>query len=1243
MRNQSSLVLAAAVALALGHAPTAMAQLEEIIVSAQKFEESAQDIGLTISAFDADSYRELTGGTLDGLTSQLTNTQAYANNTFLQSVHIRGIGLNEFQGQYDSPVARHVDEVYIAKPWMSSRRQYDIQRVEVLKGPQGTLFGRNTTGGAVNFYTNAPTDAFEAALELGADEHERYSLQGMVSGPLSERLSGRLSFLSEFGSGGPQKNLYSGKEHGEPDLLDFRGQLRWTGDRLTVRVLVNGGTDQGEKVAWKGPGIFNFGAPGFCPELFTGEVSRHPSSCAKSAGFATLAGFPEGEYEPEDKHTINQNTPPKVDDTFYGGYLRLDYELGQATLTSITAYQYYERIHREDSQSDIFDSTSTHYYNEIDQFTQELRLTGEVGGKSRYVLGLFYEHDDLEQVDGSDLSGQPLPGVVPPFADQFFAQFHQELDSYAVFSHFEYGVSDEVTLNLGLRYTSDKTSVDDVLLGLGNLPQTGKQKFVTPCLITTFFEGPIGSPACPFLGPFAPLYADSRTDENFSWRLGLEWTPQDDLLVYANLTTGYRGGGYSLPFAGAATSFDPEEIFAQEVGIKSQFLDRRLQLNATLFHFEYDDVQVNVDDPVSPLVPITRNVGKQENLGAELELTWQPSERWLIKQGLGYLDAEYQDTARAISTYAGIVPLEGKTPVNSPEWTYNGVLRYEQPVAGNWNGALTLDYHWVDERFLEATNQVFDRAAAYWLVNLRAALATQDGKWEVAVYAKNLFDEEYLTYINNIGFFKLDIFGEQRTVGATLRHRHELWELDATSLAAAIRRGEASARDAVTACLGRIAAVNGQVNAITAVHGDEALAAAAAADERQATGAPLGPLHGVPFAVKENIDTQGWPTTQGVPAMAGAIAPRDAPIVEQLRAAGAIPVAATNLPDFGLRWHTESSLRGATRNPWAHDRTPGGSSGGSAVALATGMVPLALGNDLGGSLRVPAQYCGVASLRPSHGRIARAIATMPGELPLSFQLMYVEGPMARSVADLEVALAAASHADARDPWWVPAPLAPAAAPGPARIALVLNPGGLGVDPQVESGVRRAAAVLVDAGYAVEEAEPPQLVQALRMWQCLLFNETRALMLGVIRQFAGANAVRALTLCDPFIPEVGRDEMLRTYAERTALLRQWLAFFERYPLVLGPVSTAPPFLTGADVRSTADSERIMNSMCLVVTANLLGLPVAVVPTGVADGLPQAVQIIGAPFSEARCLAAAAAIESALGTITPPDGAGVALLQ
>ncbi|MFT5351073.1 MAG: iron complex outermembrane receptor protein, partial [Gammaproteobacteria bacterium] len=178
--------------------------------------------------------------------------------------------------------------------------------------------------------------------------------------------------------------------------------------------------------------------------------------------------------------------------------------MGWATLTSVTAYEYYERIHREDSQSDIFDSTSTHYYNKMNQISQELRLTGEVTERWRYVLGLFYENDDLDQVDGSDLSGQQLPGVAPPFADQFFAQFNIKTESFALFAHNEFDFTDNLSINVGMRYTVDDVSANDAILGIGLKPITGKEKFVTPCLVTTFFAGPVGSTACPFLGPAAP-------------------------------------------------------------------------------------------------------------------------------------------------------------------------------------------------------------------------------------------------------------------------------------------------------------------------------------------------------------------------------------------------------------------------------------------------------------------------------------------------------------------------------------------------------------------------------------------------------------------------------------------------------------------------------------------------------------------------------------------------------------------
>src|ERR1700722_3462881 len=258
----------------------------------------------------------------------------------------------------------------------------------------------------------------------------------------------------------------------------------------------------------------------------------------------------------------------------------------------------------------------------------------------------------------------------------------------------------------------------------------------------------------------------------------------------------------------------------------------------------------------------------------------------------------------------------------------------------------------------------------------------------------------------------------------------ELWKRSAKELAA------------------RIEAVNQTVNAIVRVMADDARAAAIDADRKVASGAPLGPLHGVPFTVKENIDMAGLPTTWGVPALAKAVVPLDAPVVERMRQAGAIPIARTNLPDMALRMHTDSSLHGLTRNPWNLGRTASGSSGGEAVALATGMSPIGLANDLGGSLRNPANACGIASIRPSAGRVPHAGLVPSEDRLLLLQLMLVQGPMARRVADLRLGLEVLMGAHPRDPWSITAPLTGPPLAKPIRVAVGAEPPGGSTDPVI---------------------------------------------------------------------------------------------------------------------------------------------------------------------------------------------------
>jgi amidase len=313
--------------------------------------------------------------------------------------------------------------------------------------------------------------------------------------------------------------------------------------------------------------------------------------------------------------------------------------------------------------------------------------------------------------------------------------------------------------------------------------------------------------------------------------------------------------------------------------------------------------------------------------------------------------------------------------------------------------------------------------------------------------------------------------------------------------------------EVVNAHLARIDAVNPTLNAIVKVLADEARAAAELADQRLAAGETVGPLHGVPFTVKENIDLAGLPTTGGGgPALAQAVVPADAPVVERMRAAGAIPIGRTNLPDMALRVHTASSLHGLTRNPWHPDRTAGGSSGGEASALASGMSPIGLGNDIGGSLRNPANACGIASIRPSAGRVPDAGYIPREDYLLAAQLMNVQGPMARRVTDVRLGLRILMGAHPRDPWSIDASFEGPPLPRPLRVAVLAGRPCGSTDPVVADAVRHAAQALAAAGYAVEEACPPRYEDAISCWARLITGDLNS-VLGALSQMMGRRLSR----------------------------------------------------------------------------------------------------------------------------------------
>jgi amidase len=452
----------------------------------------------------------------------------------------------------------------------------------------------------------------------------------------------------------------------------------------------------------------------------------------------------------------------------------------------------------------------------------------------------------------------------------------------------------------------------------------------------------------------------------------------------------------------------------------------------------------------------------------------------------------------------------------------------------------------------------------------------------------------------------------------------ELWKRGAAELADLIQGRKVSCREVVDAHILRIENANVNLNAVTVVLKDTALQAADAADRALAAGEPVGELCGVPFTVKEGIDVLGSATTHGLAPLKNALAQRDSPVVAALRAAGAIPIARTNMPEFGMRWHTTNGLHGATKNPWDSNRTPGGSSGGEAAAIASGMSPLGIGSDGAGSLRWPAQCCGIVALKPSHGRVP---VVPSGPFPFAFQLLAVLGPMARRVDDLRLAFRHMCGESSGDPWHVPASFEWPPVRKPIHVAVMVDPGGMGVHPDVARSVDLASAMLADAGYVIEAREAPLLQRASEIYVQIMsrFGRTSAEPERAPVGLVSAEFDQFWAMFhQPWERAAGKathDPMM----ERVTIYREWAELMNECPLILAPISTQPAFLVGEDI-DPAWGDRWMVALRMIMAPSLLGLPSVAVPAELSGGMPDGVQIIGPRFREDLCLEAAHAIES-----------------
>lgn len=458
----------------------------------------------------------------------------------------------------------------------------------------------------------------------------------------------------------------------------------------------------------------------------------------------------------------------------------------------------------------------------------------------------------------------------------------------------------------------------------------------------------------------------------------------------------------------------------------------------------------------------------------------------------------------------------------------------------------------------------------------------------------------------------------------------EIWKLSAAEVAQLIKQGEISATEAAESALTRLDQVNPAINAVVDYNPEDVYQQAKKIDDARSKGMPLAPLAGVPITIKVNVDQAGFATTNGIVKQRDLIAKENSPVVDNFIKSGAVIIGRTNTPAFSYRWFTNNLVHGETFNPRNKALTPGGSSGGAAAATAAGIGHIGHGTDIAGSIRYPAYACGVHGLRPTLGRVAAYNAT-GAERAIGGQIMAVSGPIARTVKDLSIALTAMSAPDARDPWWVPAPLI-----GPERsrkAALCTHPDGMNTDPAIVSALQDAASKLKDAGWIVEEIHDLPPIKSMMTNQILLWmGDGYDAMVKAAAEENDIGAITALAGQADIAKTLSLEKFSDILKIRATVTRQWQLFLEEYAVLLIPVSAELPFDTHLDLKDSDSYKRVWESQATMVGLPFMGMPCLTLTTGSCNNRPVGIQIVAERYREDLCLAAAKDIESRSPSIT-----------
>ncbi|WP_374577818.1 TonB-dependent receptor [Phenylobacterium sp.] len=755
MRGMQTGLLAGVSAAALFCAAGAHAQaadepttVEDIVVTAQKREQSLQSVPVAVTAYTGETMRELGVQSSADVARVVPNVEiglpGGEGNQPL--IYIRGVGLSDTSSNNAGPNGVYVDEVYVSSPGAQTFQIFDLERVEVLKGPQGTLYGRNATGGAINFISAKPRDEFTAQAMASYGSFNTLTGEAAVGGAINDAVRVRLAAAGARSDGYIRNELTGGRENGK-GYFAVRGLMAVDfSDDLDALFSLHGGRVDVRAPQYRSLGVLDpaTGAPCDAAAIRAGV-------CGNILGYVNPTSFYAGSYDRRERLEVEN----------WGASARFNWTLGEITLTSITAYDYNDKIHREDTDASPLALMAIDYGVRSETFTQEVRLSGK-GERTDWVAGAYYLHEDLKQNQTVDLfrelrfltlgEGADPAGDFTGGAPVLFSRAlnDQKTEAAALFGQIEYAILPELRATVGARYNYEKKQFSAV---------------------GQFEDAVIGGVAIP--GGVLPLYAfdQSARFENASFKLGLDYDLAERVMVYGSVSTGFKSGGFNGGFlsfdpveaARQAQPFDEETLIAYEAGLKSTLLEGRVRLNAAAFYYDYKDLQLYtlVNTGALPL-QLLDNAANATIYGAEVELVAKPVQHLDVTMNLGLLDTKIEDFVSAGANFSG------NRLALSPKVTFSGVASYEIPLR-NTSAAVVLQssVSYRSSQFFSADNDPLLSQDGYWLVGGRIALRSDDGRWEAAVFGRNLTAERYVNYavdLSDFGFIEQNI-GEPRMFG----------------------------------------------------------------------------------------------------------------------------------------------------------------------------------------------------------------------------------------------------------------------------------------------------------------------------------------------------------------------------------------------------------------------------------------------------------------------------------------------